>query len=414
MKIIPSLIAAALLATTPGMALADTPAPSQTNGPGQIVDVPLKTSNHAITGTSADWGLDWFTLNFDATLKHAVLQVSKQAPTQNKAGVYSMGATQPVALTGTGAGTPDIDSLALPGQKYAFAQRVEGLEEGTTYHFLINLPVGAGFKPVQVVGSVRTEHHGVPTITRRTDGLDLDFTASGGSATVSVSTSPQIVGSKLKGSTAVVVKGVPQGDSNRFSHTFSNLTPGTKYYVLTVANGNHSTQRLTQTSTKSLQVSVSVDKIRVIDDADNGLRGRGELLFQVRGTSAPTKSSFWGGHYGERKIGSGSTVALTDNAPRHVFTTKEKSFTVQVEGREADWITKSSRDFCDENYNQPDQKHQARWLNESDSGAGCYQFSYAETTFDLAQGYAQKRTFMVARSPELRFEVTVTMTANAM
>jgi hypothetical protein len=415
MKIIPGLIAAAVLGSIPGVALADTPIPSQTKGPGQMADAPLKASNHTISGTNGKWGLDWFDLRFDATLKHAVLQVSKAAPKQDKQGVYSMGAAQPVALTGKGAGTPDPDSLALPGQKFAFSQRVEGLDQGTTYHFLVNLPVGAGFKPVQVVGSVRTEQHSVHTITRRTDGLGLDFTASAGSAMVSVSKSSQIVGSKLKDSKAVLIKGTPQDGKNRFTHTFGNLTPGTQYYVLAVANGSQTTQRLTQTSTKTQRVEVTVERIKVIDDADNGLRGKGELLFQVRGTNSPTKASVWGGHYGETKIGSGDAVGLVGSpkAPQHVFTTKDSSFSVQVEGRESDAVTKSAREFCERHYAQPNQKHTARWLNEADSGADCYQFSHAQTGFDLKQGNAQTKTFSVARSPELRFEVTVKMTMKA-
>jgi hypothetical protein len=412
MKIAPVLIAVAVLASTPGIALADSPAPSQV---GDLADAPLATSEHTISGTNGKWGLDWFDLNFSATTKSAILQVSKQEPTRNKRGVYSMGSAQPVALTGSSDTSPNPDSLVLPGQKYAFSQRLEGLEQGTTYHFLITLPVGVGFKPVQEVGSVRTEAHSVHTVTRRTTGLDLDFTASGGSATVSVSTSPEIVGSKLKGSTPVVAKGQPQAGGYRFTHSFENLAPGTTYYVLAVVGGSQVTQRLTQTSTLAQQVEVSVEKIRVIDDADKGLRGRGELLFQVRGTQTPTKSSMWGGHYGETKIGSGDTVTLTGSskAPRHIFHTKASAFTVQVEGRESDATTKSTREFCERVYNQPGQKHGARWLNESDSGADCYQFSYAETGFDLTQGAVQTKTFSVARSPELRFEVTVRMTMKA-
>ena len=413
MKIIPGLIAAAVLATTPAVAMADTPAPTPSKGPGQIVDVPLKTSSHVITGTSVEWGLDWFSLKFDATMKNATLQVSTQEPTKNAKGVYSMGAAQPVALVGKGAANPDPDSLTLPGQKYAFAKRVEGLDQGTTYHFLISLPVGAGYKPVQVVGSVRTEFHSVHTITRRTTGLDVDFTASGGWATISVSTSPQIVGSKLEGGTVVSMKGTPQGDKKRFTHSFEGLTPGTKYYVLAVVNGHQYTQRLTETSTKTQQVEVTVEKIKVIDDADNGLRGGGELLFQVRGTDAPTKAGFWGSHYGETKIGSGKTVDLagSNKAPRHSFTTKRSSVIVQVEGREADAVTKSTREFCDKHFSQPSQKHGARWMNET-QGGGCFQFSFAETAFDLTQGNVQTRTFSVARTPELRFEVTVRMTVS--
>jgi len=414
MHIIPGILTAAVLVATPGVALADTPAPTPNNGPTQFADAPLKTSNHAITGTSQDWGLDWFQLRFDATLKSAILQVSTQAPTKNAQGVYSMGATQPVALTGKGAGTPDPNSLALPGQKYAFTQRVEGLKQGTTYHYLVTLPVGSGFKPVQMVGSVRTEQHSVHTITRRTTSLDLGFTASHHKAWVSVSTSPQIVGGKLKGSTPVQISGTKQSDRFRFAHTFDNLTPGTKYYVLAAVSGAKPTERLTETSTKQQQIDLTVEKITVIDDADNGLRGKGDLLFQVRGTNAPTKSGAWGIPFGETKIGSGDTVTPTAaKAARHTFTTKKSAFTVQVEGRESDWVGKSEREFCESAYRQPGENHTARWLNSGDSGSNCYQFSYAETGFDLDKGKVQTKTFSVARTPDLRFEITVRMTMKA-
>ncbi len=413
MNIIPGILTAAVLVATPGVALADTPAPGNT--PTQFADAPLKTSNHAITGSSQDWGLDWFELTFDATLKNAILQVSTQAPKKNAQGVYSMGATQPVALTGNGAGTPDPNSLAVPGQKYAFTQRVEGLKQGTTYHYLVNLPVGSGYKPVQMVGSVRTEHHSVHTITRRTRSLDLDFTASHVKSFVSISTSPQIVGSKLKGSTPVWLTGTKQGANHRFSHTFTNLTPGTTYYVYATVPGIRPTQRLTETDTKSQQIEVTVEKIKVIDDADKGLRGKGDLLFQVRGTTSPAKNGAWGSAFGETKIGSGDTVNLkgSDKAPTHTFTTKKSSFSVQVEGRESDWISKSTGEFCERVYNQPGQNHTARWLNSGDSGSECYQFSYAETAFDLDKGKSQTKTFSVARTPDLRFEVTVRMAMKA-
>lgn len=413
MKIIPSVLAAVVMVGTPGMAVADTPAPKQPAGPGQIADAPLKTSNHTITGLNADWGLDWFRLGFDATLKNAVLQVSTQAPTQNKQGVYSMGSAQPIYLTGSGAGTPDVTALAQPGQKYAFDRRVEGLQQGTTYHVLVTLPVGPEFRPVQVVGIIRTEHHSSHVITRRLTGLDLAFTASAGGATVSVSTSPKIVGSALKGSTPVLIKGQPQGLGYRFTHSFTNLKPGTTYYVLAVANGQKSTQRLTETSTKTRHVEVVVEKIKVIDDADQGFRGKGDLLFQVRGTTQPTKSGVWGSHFGETAIGSGQTVNLVGSpkAPRHTFTTGQSSFTVQVEGRESDWVGASGRELCEGAYAQPAEKHGARWMNSEDGGGFCYQFSHAEAMFDIAKGNVQTRTFSVARSPELRFQVTVRMTA---
>jgi hypothetical protein len=414
MHIIPGILTAAVLVATPGVALADTPAPTPNSGPTQFADAPLKTSNHAISGTTQDWGLDWFQLRFDATLKSAILQVSTQAPTKNAQGVYSMGATQPVALTGKGAGTPDPNSLALPGQKYAFTQRVEGLKQGTTYYYVVTLPVGSGFKPVQMVGSVRTEHHSVHTITRRTHSLDLDFTASAARSWVSISTSPEITGGKLKGSKAVQLTGTKQGDHRRFTHTFTNLTPGTTYYVLASPSSTKPTDRLTKTSTKSQQIEVVVEKIRVIDDADNGLRGKGDLLFQVRGTNAPTKSGAWGTPFGETKIGSGDTVTPTAEHPaRHTFTTKKSAFIAQVEGRESDWVGKSEREFCESAYRQPGEDHTARWLNSGDSGANCYQFAHAETGFDLNKGKAQTKTFSVARTPDLRFEVTVRMTMKA-
>ena len=58
MNIIPGILTAAVLIATPGVALADTPAPKPNNGPTQFADVPLKTSNHTISGHSRDWGLD--------------------------------------------------------------------------------------------------------------------------------------------------------------------------------------------------------------------------------------------------------------------------------------------------------------------------------------------------------------------
>jgi hypothetical protein len=100
-------------------------------------------------------------------------------------------------------------------------------------------------------------------------------------------------------------------------------------------------------------------------------------------------------------------------APKHTFTTKKSAFTVQVEGRESDWVGKSAREFCESAYRQPGENHTARWLNSGDSGAECYQFSYAEAGFDLTKGATQTKTFSVARSPELRFEVTVRMTMKA-
>lgn len=410
MKIIPCLIAATLLASAPAVAHADTPAPVPTM---DLADTPLKTSGHTITGTNADWGLDWFTLAFHATTKTAILQISTQPATADKQGRYSMGATQPIALTGASGSDPT--SLTLPGHTYAFSQHVQGLQQGTTYHFLITAPVKPGFKPVQVVGSIRTEQHGEHMIVRRASGLDLEFTASAASATVSVSTSPVVQGSRLKGSTPVLIKGQPVSGLYRFTHAFDNLTPGTEYYVLVVPGSTKATPCVTATSTKTRQIEVTVEKIRVIDDADKGLLGKGDLLFQVRGTDTPDGSTLWGSHYGETKLGSGQTVNLAESAkaPRHTFTSKQSAVTVQVEGRESDWVTRSARQLCEHAYNQPHEKHKARWLNKADSGANCYQFSYAQTTFDLTKGALQTRTFTVARSPELRFEVTVRMVVTA-
>lgn len=405
MKTISTLVAAVVLSAVPGMAAADTPAPAPSMGPGQFADAPLKQSQHTVSGVIADWGLDWSELTFRASTKTATLQFSRQAPTRNKQGVYSMGAAQPIALTGKGGNT---DGLTLPGQTYAFSQRTLGLEQGTTYYFLITLPVGKGFTPVQATGSIRTEHHSSHSITRRLTGLDMTFTASQGSAFVSISTSSETSGRKLNGSTPVALTGDPIGDGRyRFTHSFDNLTPGTTYYVLSSPGSKKVPPQLTRTSTQIRQVEVMVEKITVHEDADKGLRGRGELLFQVRGTDTPTSASLWGSHYGETKIGSGSSVTPAPNkAPRHTLTTARDEVTVQVEGREADAVTKSTRQFCEKHIGQPHEQHGARWANEADV---CYQFSYAQTGFDLRQGTVQTKTFSVARSPELRFTVTVRM-----
>jgi hypothetical protein len=214
----------------------------------------------------------------------------------------------------------------------------------------------------------------------------------------------------------VELTGTKQGDHRRFTHTFTNLTPGTTYYVLAAPSSTKPTQRLTKTSTKSQQIEVTVEKIKVIDDADKGLRGKGDLLFQVRGTTTPTKSGAWGSAFGETKIGSGDTVNLkgSDKAPKHTFATKKSVVLRAGRGPRVGLGRRSRRgEFCESAYRQPGENHTARWLNSGDSGAECYQFSYAETAFDLDEGKSQTKTFSVARTPDLRFEVTVKMTMKA-
>ena len=111
--------------------------------------------------------------------------------------------------------------------------------------------------------------------------------------------------------------------------------------------------------------------------------------------------------------GSTCTDRPPDTSTKHTFATKKPAFSVQVEGRESDWVGKSAREFCESAYRQPGENHTARWLNSGDSGSECYQFSYAETAFDLDKGKSQTKTFSVPRSPDLRFEVTVKMTMKA-
>lgn len=130
---------------------------------------------------------------------------------------------------------------------------------------------------------MRTEHHSVHTITRRTRSLDLEFTASHVKSWVSISTSPQIVDGKLKGSTPVSLTGTKDGANHRFRRTFAKLTPGTTYYVYATVAGSRPTKRVTETSTKSQQIEVAVEEIKTISRGpDKGLRGKGDLLFEVR------------------------------------------------------------------------------------------------------------------------------------
>ena len=391
--------------------------PAPTVGVQDIANPPLMDSGRSFGQLSQSWTRTSFHIDFKANVATALMQVSTKAPTKNSDGRYSMAAVPPVVVkaAATGGGLSDSNSMR------SFAKTVTGLEQGRTYYYLLTLPTAPGFKPVQRLGEVATIRHGQHKTSAGHGWVDVSFVADRSLAYVALGTSGARSGvAGLKGGNAIALKGTQiSGGKNpvfRFGYRFNSLRPDTTYYVLTSLQKAHGPydQELITTRTKKRQVTVTVTKIKVIDDADGLGRGKGDLLFQVRGTSAPTKAGDWGSWYGETQIGSGTTVNLlgSPKAPKHTFTTRANSTRVQLEGRESDWVTKSDRKFCESVYNQPGQAHVARWLNSGDSGSTCYQFSFAEAQVNLPTTFhtgtsVSYADISVPRSPSLRFSARV-------
>lgn len=414
-----SVLALAALGPAAGIAAADTP-PATPNL--SLADAPAKVSGKKFGTSSQSWTHDSFTTKFQANVDTVILQVGTSAPTKGADGRYSMGAAQPVVLQAKPA-TPG--SLLGPGGMRSFSRTVTGLVPGRTYHYLLTIPTGAGYQPVQMVASVQTFRHQGHTVTRGSDWIEVSFEGHQSKAWVSLGTSSTVdgTGRGLSGGKTVQVSGTDLSsgpDSRyRFTHRFTDLGVDRTYQLLTaVKSGVFDYDRnLQKVSTKPRTVTVAVERIDVQDDADAGFRGKGELLFQARGTTAPRKSGAWGNAYGETSIGSGqSRTIAAPSRPRHTFTTSADKVTVQVEGREADAVTKSTRKFCESVYAQPGQNHAARWINEEDTGSGCYQFSHAEALVDLPSiskaGGTTVRTIKVGRSPDLRFTAHVRITVS--
>lgn len=414
-----ALLALAALGPTAGNAAADTPPAHQNLS---LSDAPAPASGKAFGTSRQSWTHDSFTTEFQANVDTVILQVGTSAPTKGAGGRYSMGAAQPVVLQAKPAAP---GSLLGPGAMRSFSKTVTGLAPGRTYHYLLTIPTGAGFQPVQMVASVQTIRHQGHTITRGSDWIEVSFEGHQPNAWVSLGTSATVddTGRGLSGGKTVKVSGtdLSQGPDSRYrySYRFSKLAVDHPYQLLTSVESSlfEYDRKLQKISTKPRTVTVAVERIDVHDDADTGLRGKGELLFQARGTTAPAKVGTWSNAYGETSIGSGQSRNIpAAGQPRHTVTTSADTIAVQVEGREADAVTKSTRKFCESAYNQPDEKHGARWLNTGESGAECYQFSFAETMVDLpatiAGGGTTVRTIKVSRSPDLRFTAHVRITVS--
>lgn len=397
-----------------------TPAPAEPTPPktvDTIAPAPLKDSGKKFGTSSQSWTQTSFTQVFRANVDTVIMQVSDSPATKDSSGRYTMGAAQPVVVSAPQNGG---GGLKDPNAMRTFTKTVEGLEPGRVYHYLFTIPTGAGFKPVQMIGSVSTLLHGQHSISKGHSWVDVSFVSSQPAAWVSLGKSATPAGNHLTGANAIMLHGekISDGDVPRFRymHRFNSLTPGTAYNVLTAVAGNGTQewdQELLPAPTGQRQVTVSVEKIVVHDDADRGLRGKGELLFQARGTTAPTKSGSWSNGYGETSIGSGETRTISAAAqPRHQFTTTANQIALQVEGRENDAVTKKNQQWCASHYSQPGTNHTARWVNQEESGAGCYQFSYGENAVELptshhAGTWTAYREVKVARSPDLRFTATV-------
>lgn len=190
-----------------------------------------------------------------------------------------------------------------------------------------------------------------------------------------------------------------------FVQQIDGLRPDTEYQVLLtvpVGPGYLPVQRWWSFRTKVRHVAVDLTKITVIQDADKGLRGRGEIDVQPRIAPAdPTSWGTWGKRSATLKLGDGDS-AWFNPLLRHATTTRSGSVVVQVQGCEVDAV---GRDRCINEGN--DAPRQGRWIGQD--------WSFAEGTVTLpatrySGSHSQTRTIEVHRSPDLRFTAKVTVT----
>jgi len=210
----------------------------------------------------------------------------------------------------------------------------------------------------------------------------------------------------LKGTpVASNINGYSLGTNYRFTLPIDGLTPSSYAYVLFTVNGTAQqkpNQDMTTIKTKTRHVRMTPVKIHVSDDADHGLRGKGEISFGFRvapdaGSLAP---SIWGSSTSEVKLSSGAdwTVPLGHG---DTVNTKKSTVYVQIQGREND--DDGAFDYC------AVEGGTVSPLQQSDN---CYDESYAEALVQLPVGryagmHSQMAKAVVSRSPNLVFQVDV-------
>jgi hypothetical protein len=397
------LVLAAAVAVVPPAAATTPPAP--TPGPS-LQAPPLAESGEGIRQVRARVNENAIELTWDATLPTTVLQLSAQAPWKVD-GRWSLGAAQPVAAVGSLLSTPG--QISLDGQSwYRFTRIITGLPSGATRHVLLSLPTAPGEVPVQVTGPVTTwfvaKEPAVATDTR----IAASWVASYPSLRVSFGRQGQTA------ATDQVLTGVKVSAGSaprwRFTRTWTGLTPKTAYwaearpsYAAMLPTG--AARMIVTTRTKL--VTATVTRIVVDNDADAGLRGRGEMFFHLRvnKTLDLDEQGYWSQRSPWFKAGNGDV--LTDFHRGLVFgreITGSKAL-VMVQGVEDDTLP-TTRKACHLELFGGNQRAtvQDRSL--------CFNAAYASAqvsvpTHAFTGTHVQTATAIIERGSTLRFTVTL-------
>lgn len=263
--------------------------------------------------------------------------------------------------------------------------------------------------------------HSISSVSRQsTDvAVDLGWHSTAPSMVLQVSTSLPAVQDGVMSMTSqpVAVTGTPRSSGGTgsiaasatvydYTRAIEGLRPNTTYHVLlTVPVGPNylPVQQLASFQTKVRHVSVQVSGVKVISDADKGLRGKGEIQFYPR--IAPAANAYGPGPWGTvskvAKLGDGDTKYWNPML-RHERTTRDSSVVVQVQGCEADAV---GTDHCI--IEAGDKPRQGRYLTQDWAYA---QGVFALPTYRYAGTHQQQRTLQVQKTPDLRFTAKVIVT----
>lgn len=191
-----------------------------------------------------------------------------------------------------------------------------------------------------------------------------------------------------------------------FQASRDGLKPATQYFVLLNipgAVGQKANYAAYSFNTKTRYVRMTPLSIHVSDDADHGLRGKGEISFgfRIAPEAGPMTASWWDMWMKESKIDSGDTIDVSKRGYGITTSTRLDHAWYQVQGRENDVDATDWDCAIEGDARGPVQK--------SDH---CYDQAYAEAQVSLPTGRFQGAkskviTAEVHRSPALVFQVKV-------
>ena len=379
-------------------------------GPDGLADAPPVASGHWLTEVQALTDDKKMTIGFRASMPNVTMQFATSAPKLID-GRWSMGAAQPVSLKGTNL---NPGAIVTPGGKgnYEFTKTIEGLTPGTKYHVLVTAPVGQGYLPVQKVASFASELLVNEGTTRGDVWAEHVFFSSRSAVQFSIGrTHEQAMAKSFTTVHGTKVSSPGQADRYRFTRLIENLTPNTKYHtVLRVPKSGNRLGDLQAGNfiTKKRHVMATVESIKVIDDADKGLRGAGDLRFYLRAQkdNDPQAKLQWSKGSDDVKMSSGET---SNRLGRNLFVGMEPTsdtLHLFVQGVEDDTLP-TTRKACHLN-EFFGHKNAAR----QDSKSMCHDASFAWgvallPTTKYSGKHEQVITARVGKSPALRFEAKI-------